>query len=111
MPLANMFCAAGIGARHDQHVNGHCDLVISASGNFMWLGEAKVHSSYDWLVKGFGQLSTRCGTAMVGRDCGELIIYHRKGNAHKCAKGMAADRANDRDGRKSDRAGYPTKTR
>lgn len=81
MQLANMLCMAGIEARHDQHVNGHCDLVITAKNNFMWLGEAKVHSGYSWLESGFQQLSTRYGTALPGRDHGELIIYHRQGNS------------------------------
>lgn len=81
MQLAHMLCMTGIEARHDQHVNGHCDLVIAARDNFMWLGEAKVHSSYGWLQSGFQQLSTRYGTALAGRDHGEMIIYHRQGNS------------------------------
>jgi len=81
MQLANMLAAGGIPAVHDEHVNGHCDLVIRANGNFMWLGEAKVHGGYKWLDDGFQQLSTRYGTAMEGRDHGELIIYHRQGDS------------------------------
>lgn len=44
-------------------------------------GGAKVHKSYGWLRHGFGQLSTRYGTAMIGRDHGQLIICFRESNA------------------------------
>lgn len=81
MQIANMLCMAGISARHDRHINGHCDLVVEASDGFMWLGEAKIHKDYKWLDDGFLQLSTRYGTAMLGRDRGELIIYHRAGDS------------------------------
>ncbi|WP_223115895.1 hypothetical protein [Paracoccus amoyensis] len=81
MQVANMLSASGISARHDRHINGHCDIVVDAEDGFMWLGEAKIHSDYSWLADGFLQLSTRYGTAMEGRDHGELIIYHRAGNS------------------------------
>jgi hypothetical protein len=79
--VAQMLSCGGIAARNEQDVNGHCDIVVEADRSFMWLGEAKVHKSYGWLHDGFGQLSTRYGTAMPGRDHGELIIYYRGGNA------------------------------
>lgn len=81
MQIAHMLCHSGIDAIHDQHINGHCDIVVNAVSGFMWLGEAKVHKSYGWLDDGYKQLSTRYGTAMAGRDNGELIIYHRDGNS------------------------------
>lgn len=81
MQVANMLSTAGISARHDRHINGHCDIVVDADNGFMWLGEAKVHKDYGWLDDGFLQLSTRYGTAMAGRDRGELIIYHRAGDS------------------------------
>jgi len=83
MQVANMLTAAGIEATHDRHINGHCDVIVEADRGFMWLGEAKVHKDYGWLQDGFLQLSTRYGTAMAGRDRGELIIYHRGGDAIK----------------------------
>ncbi|WP_324754349.1 hypothetical protein [Roseovarius sp. Pro17] len=79
--VAQMLSFGGIAARNEQDVNGHCDIVVEGNHGFMWLGEAKVHKSYGWLQDGFGQLSTRYGTAMLGRDHGELIIYYRGGNA------------------------------
>lgn len=79
--VAQMLSFGGIAARNEQDVNGHCDIVVEGNHGFMWLGEAKVHKSYGWLQDGFSQLSTRYGTAMIGRDHGELIIYFRRGNA------------------------------
>jgi hypothetical protein len=80
MRIADMLVSGGICATHDRHVNGHCDLIVEHS-SFMWLGKAKVHKDYGWLEEGFLQLSQRYGTAMLGRDHGELIIYHRKGDS------------------------------
>ncbi len=79
--VAQMLSFGGIAARNEQEVNGHCDIVVEGNGGFMWLGEAKVHDGYKWLHDGFSQLSTRYGTAMFGRDHGELIIYFRGGEA------------------------------
>ena len=83
MEVVRMLNFAGISAVHDQHVNGHCDIVVSHQTGFRWLGEAKVHKDYGWLDDGFLQLSTRYGTALAGKDHGELIIYHRDGNSKK----------------------------
>ncbi|SIN98909.1 hypothetical protein SAMN05444722_0026 [Rhodovulum sp. ES.010] len=80
MHIADMLVSGGISAIHDRHVNGHCDLIVEHN-SFMWLGEAKVHKDYRWLEDGYHQLSHRYGTAMLGRDHGELIIYHRKGDS------------------------------
>ncbi|WP_298559383.1 hypothetical protein [uncultured Aliiroseovarius sp.] len=81
MQVVQMLNAAGISAIHDQHVNGHCDIVVDHDSGFRWLGEAKVHKNYGWLDDGFLQLSTRYGTALKGKDHGELIIYHRGGKS------------------------------
>lgn len=76
--------AIGIDASHDTDVGGHCDIVVeSDNGNFRWLAEAKIHSSYDWLLKGFMQLATRYGVARQGKDRGEIIIYCRTENARQ----------------------------
>jgi hypothetical protein len=68
--------ALGFDASHDTQYGGHCDIVIEARGNFLWLGEAKVHDAYDWLLKGFQQLDTRYSTGIPGQDAGGLIIYY-----------------------------------
>jgi hypothetical protein len=66
----------GFTASHDTQYGGHCDIVIEALDNFLWIAEAKIHGNYDWLLKGFQQLDTRYATGLVGQDSGELIIYH-----------------------------------
>lgn len=72
----------GISASHDLDVGGHCDIVVlSNNGDFKWLAEAKIHSSYEWLLAGFLQLATRYGAATPGKDRGEIIIYCRNSRA------------------------------
>jgi hypothetical protein len=65
----------GFDASHDKDYGGHSDIVIEARDDFLWLGEAKIHSGYGWLLKGFQQLDTRYATALPGQDSGGLIIY------------------------------------
>lgn len=60
---------------HDTTVGGHCDIVIQEKFDFLWLGEAKIHKSYDWLLQGFNQLDTRYATATTNQNHGGLIIY------------------------------------
>jgi hypothetical protein len=67
--------ALGFDASHDQDYGRHSDIVIEARDDLLWLGEAKIHRSYDWLLKGFQQLDTRYATALPGQDSGGLIIY------------------------------------
>jgi len=73
--VCNMLYYAGVQAIHEAAVGGHCDLVVRGKDGFLWLAEAKKHSSYDWLNKGFQQLSTRYSTCIPGQDHGELLIY------------------------------------
>lgn len=65
----------GFQASHDTKIGGHCDVVVEGTDNFLWLGEAKIHSSYDWLISGFQQLDTRYATALPGQDYGGIIIF------------------------------------
>jgi hypothetical protein len=65
----------GFQASHDTTVGGHCDIVIEGRYNFLWLGEAKIHSTYEWLLEGFDQLDSRYATAARRQDRGGLIIY------------------------------------
>lgn len=73
----------GFQAAHDTTVGGHCDIVIEGRGNFLWLGEAKTHSSYDWLVQGFNQLDSRYATASKHQDHGGIVIYCYHGRVDK----------------------------
>jgi len=67
--------AMGFDASHDKDYGGHGDIVIEARDDFLWLGEAKIHRDYGWLLKGFEQLDSRYATALLGQDTGGLIIY------------------------------------
>lgn len=73
---------AGFDADHDTKIGGHVDIRIRHRIGFLWLGEAKIHSDYDWLMKGFNQLSTRYARGTPNHNHGGLIIYIR-------AKGVA----------------------
>lgn len=68
----------GFQASHDTTTGGHCDIVIEGRFDFLWLGEAKIHSTYDWLLQGFNQLDSRYATAAKDQDNGGMIIYHYK---------------------------------
>lgn len=73
--LVTTLKALGFGASHDTTVGGHCDVVIEEKFGFLWLGEAKIHKSYDWLLKGFEQLDKRYATAGANQDHGAVIVY------------------------------------
>jgi len=69
---------AGYIATHDEYSKGHADITVTQD-SFKWLGEAKLHGSYDWLLKGLKQLLGRYTT---GREDGSgLLIYIKGSNA------------------------------
>jgi hypothetical protein len=65
----------GFRATHDTQYGGHCDIVLEARDEFLWMAEAKKHSSYGWLLEGMKQLTTRYLTGLPGQDAGDLLIY------------------------------------
>jgi len=64
-------------ASHDEKVGGHADIVVRNPKGYLWLGEAKIHASYDYLLQGFNQLCTRYSRGTPEADRGALIIYTR----------------------------------
>lgn len=76
----------GFQASHDEDVGGHCDIVVRGDNDFVWLAEAKIHDAYDWLLKGFEQISTRYTTGFPGQNSGALIIYCKAPNAAQIMK-------------------------
>ena len=86
----------GFQASHDTTTGGHCDIVIDGRFDFLWLGEAKLHSSYDWLLKGFNQLDSRYATAVKNQDRGGVVIYHRGPRVDQVMDGWAAYLAKER---------------
>ncbi|MCW0001336.1 hypothetical protein OE766_24245 [Pararhizobium sp. YC-54] len=75
LQICEMLEMAGFQAAHDTEIGGHCDIVVKGKNHFLWLAEAKKHDSYDWLNKGFQQLSTRYSTGKMGQDHGEVLVY------------------------------------
>ncbi|EEQ95770.1 Hypothetical protein OINT_1001164 [Brucella intermedia LMG 3301] len=73
--IVGLLKAMGFDAGHDTQYGGHCDIVVEASGDFLWIAEAKKHKDYDWLLGGFEQLDRRYSTGLAGQDVGEMIIY------------------------------------
>lgn len=73
--FVSMLKAMGFQASHDTQYGGHCDIIVEAKDEFLWIAEAKLHSSYAWLEKGMAQLSTRYSTGLEGQDCGEILVY------------------------------------
>jgi hypothetical protein len=70
----------GYSASHEQKIGGHVDLAVK-KGNFTWIGEAKIHSDYEYLWQGFQQLTTRYSTGDDNQSDGGLLIYIRTRNA------------------------------
>jgi len=75
MEICEMLEMAGFQVSHDEDVGGHCDIIIKGKDLFLWLAEAKKHSDYGWLDKGFQQLSTRYSTGVKGQDHGDVLVY------------------------------------
>ncbi|TPL04289.1 hypothetical protein [Mesorhizobium sp. B2-4-11] len=75
LQICEMLEMAGFQTAHDADIGGHCDIVVKGKNLFLWLAEAKKHDGYDWLSKGFQQLSTRYSTGTIGQDNGEVLIY------------------------------------
>lgn len=65
----------GYDASHDEKIGGHSDVVVRHRNGYIWLGEAKIHKDYDWLSKGFSQLSTRYSPGTPNASKGGLLIF------------------------------------
>jgi hypothetical protein len=85
--LISILRAMNYDAEHEPKIGGHCDITVRGQQNFLWIGEAKIHKDYDYLYKGFQQLTTRYSTGDVGQNCGGLIVYIR----NKDAKSVVAN--------------------
>jgi len=97
--LIGMLRSRGYDASHDETIGGHSDIVVRHHAQYLWVGEAKIHSSYPYLTDGFNQLTTRYLRGTPNADQGALIIYIRnadvasvvaKWNATVQAFGLAA---------------------
>jgi hypothetical protein len=72
--IRGMLLSRGYMASHDEMIGGHADLVVRKK-DYIWIGEAKKHSNYEWLLKGFNQLTTRYTTGDTNQNNGGLLIY------------------------------------
>ncbi len=75
LDICSMLSMAGFQASHDKYNNGHCDIVVDGKDTFVWLAEAKEHSNYNWLDKGFQQLATRYSTGTIGQNHADVLVY------------------------------------
>lgn len=74
----------GYDAIHDMKIGGHADLTVRrVNDDWHWIGEAKIHSSYDYLLQGFQQLTTRYSIGVGGKDQGGMLIYIRNLHANR----------------------------
>lgn len=71
LPLKGM----GFDITHSTNIGGNCDIVVVGPDDFLWLGEAKIFTSYGKLVGGFQQLSNRYATGLEHQSRGAMIIY------------------------------------
>jgi len=71
-------------ASHDHDEGGHVDVrVVSRSGKFSWLAEAKLDKGAAYLQKGVHQLADRYARGTPGHHCGGFLIYVQKS---RCAE-------------------------
>lgn len=71
LPLIGM----AFDATHSTNVGGNCDIVVAGHSSYLWLGEAKVFSSYGKLLGGYRQLAGRYSTGLANQDHGAVIVY------------------------------------
>lgn len=75
--IISMLRSMNYDASHDETIGGHSDIVIRGERGYLWVGEAKIHSSYEKVMDGFNQLNTRYLRGTPHADQGALIIYIR----------------------------------
>ncbi|KAF5032099.1 hypothetical protein DSECCO2_620830 [anaerobic digester metagenome] len=66
----------GFDASFDTVTGGHCDITVKGQGGHIWLGEAKIARTLDWLLQGFQQLDTRYMPGGVTSSSGGILIYY-----------------------------------
>jgi hypothetical protein len=79
--IVNQLNCLGYDASHETKIGGHVDILVKKN-QFKWIGEAKIHGAYDYLWKGFLQLSTRYSVADSNQKDGGIIIYIRQKDAN-----------------------------
>lgn len=70
--IISQFNALGFRATHDLQIGGHVDICVEHE-DYLWLAEAKIHSGYTNLQRGWEQLVSRYSTGMEGEDDGAFF--------------------------------------
>jgi hypothetical protein len=78
--IKNQLCCMGYDASHESKIGGHVDLLVRKR-DFVWIGEAKIHRSYEYLWGGFQQLVTRYSVGDDHQSSGGLFLYIFNKNA------------------------------
>lgn len=81
--ITNSLSLLGYNASHDPWNNGHPDIVVENDRGFQWIGESKIHSSYDNLLEGFKQLSERYSSGSLNKDHGSVLVITKNENTKK----------------------------
>ncbi|MEP6483354.1 MAG: hypothetical protein ABJB01_02810 [Rudaea sp.] len=80
--ITHYICSAldclGFDASFNSFQGGHCDVTVKIAFGYVWLGEAKIDHDYEWLNKGYHQLTTRYSTGQVNQNNGGMLIYCKK---------------------------------
>lgn len=110
--ITNQFESFGFNVSHDKQIGGHVDIVIEYD-RYIWFGEAKIHSSYANLEKGWHQLTTRYMTGMPGENEGSFFIYNFNQNAltvtNEWRKFLTDNHPNVEQGSIEDGLNFPTR--
>ena len=80
--LSGRASVLGYEVHHDNHNNGHCDIVIG-SQEFKWICEAKLYKGNTYAWKGFRQLATRYLAASDTCSYSSLLLYVTNGERSK----------------------------
>lgn len=76
--VRNNLGSRGYNVASEEDHRGHTDLLVRNSDiDVTWIGEAKVHSDYDYLKSGMEQLHTRYSVGVEG-ECGLVIFLFSK---------------------------------
>lgn len=75
--IINMLLSMNYRASHDEFVGGHADIVVRGESDYLWVGEAKIHTGYDKVMDGFNQLNSRYLRGVPNADQAGLVIYIR----------------------------------
>ncbi|WP_202758394.1 hypothetical protein [Delftia acidovorans] len=84
--IISMLRSMNYQAAHDELIGGHSDIVVRGERGYLWVGEAKIHTSYEKVMDGFDQLNSRYLRGTPNADQGALVIYIKNKNTANVIK-------------------------